>query len=471
MQRILFRPETLLLGAALLLAAAAAAVLYFMHAATLTIAVAPKDGTEPALIQAFADALRANHANVRLNILPFDDVRDSAAALQSGRADLAVVRPDVSLPKNGLTLAILRDQAMIIVSPKSAGIDEFRELARKRLGFIAEHEADVSVLKSLGSYYNLEIVAPTDDRRATPLDADRVVTLVPLQEAEVAGAFAKKTIDAVVIIIAPSAPKALKLVGAVVEASRGRAVNFVAVPDDEAVIERLPRLQAVTIPAGLFQGYPKAPAEEVKTVGTSYRLMARASLSRTLVADVTQHLFELRTEMAQTSEAADYLLPPDYETTVAATSARLPNHPGAIDYYEREQKSLVDRYGDLVYLLALLGGGIGSAAAWVRQRFLRHRQERVDGMMQHLQAINDAVQSADGDDALNRLRRDVDKVAMELVRHLQERDVDPQTVSAVVIAIDTARSAITGRQSPFPANQERPGRLPLPAIHDDRGDR
>jgi TRAP-type uncharacterized transport system substrate-binding protein len=442
MQRLLLRPETLLLGVALLLIAGAAAALYLMQATTLTIAVAPKDGTEPALIQAFADALRSNRASVRLKILPFEDVRESAAALQDGRSDLAVVRPDVSLPRNGLTLAILPDQAMIIVSPKSAGIDEFRELAKKRLGFIAEHEADLSVLKSLGSFYNLEMLAPDGERRSEPDGGERTVTLVPLNESGVAAAFAKKAVDAVVIIIAPAAPKALKLVQAVIEASRGRTVNFVSVPDDEAVIQRLPKLQAVTIPSGLFQGSPKAPAEEVKTVGTSYRLMARASLSRAVASDITQHLFELRTEMAQSTEAADYLMPPSYETTVAATSARLPNHPGAIDYYEREQKSLIDRYGDLVYLLALVGGGLGSAFAWFRQRFLRHRQERVDAMMQRLHEIHTEVQSATDDYALGRLRHEVDEVALELVHHLQERDVSPQMVSAVVIAIDTARSAI-----------------------------
>jgi hypothetical protein len=58
-----------------------------MQATTLTIAVAPKDGTEPVLIQAFADALRSNSSSVRLKILSFEDVRDSAEALQDGRSD------------------------------------------------------------------------------------------------------------------------------------------------------------------------------------------------------------------------------------------------------------------------------------------------------------------------------------------------------------------------------------------------
>jgi hypothetical protein len=34
-------------------------------------------------------------------------------------------------------------------------------------------------------------------------------------------------------------------------------------------------------------------------------------------------------------------------------------------YFEREQQGFIERYGDWVYLLAVLGGGFGSALAWL----------------------------------------------------------------------------------------------------------
>ncbi|MGT2482210.1 hypothetical protein ACU4GR_32900 [Methylobacterium oryzae CBMB20] len=39
----------------------------------------------------------------------------------------------------------------------------------------------------------------------------------------------------------------------------------------------------MTIPAGTFGGRPKRPDEEIKTVGASYRLMARGTVSRVAV--------------------------------------------------------------------------------------------------------------------------------------------------------------------------------------------
>ena len=83
---LMLRREFVFLALAVMLGLGAAAAYWVSRATVLTIAVAPSDGTEPAVIQAYADALAKRHKEIRLKILPFDDVRDSAAALQDGRA-------------------------------------------------------------------------------------------------------------------------------------------------------------------------------------------------------------------------------------------------------------------------------------------------------------------------------------------------------------------------------------------------
>lgn len=200
----LLRKETLLLAAAIALAAGAGAASYLLQATVLTIAVAPRDGTEPELIKAYADALEAGGEGVRLRILPFDDVRESAAALQDGRADLAVVRPDVLLPTNGLTLAILRDQAMVIASPNQAPVKGFPKLAGKRLGIAAHRDADLSLLRNILGYYGLALETAEAGGAAS---RERAVHLVPVNQEAVAAAFRERRIDAFVSIIAPSAPQ------------------------------------------------------------------------------------------------------------------------------------------------------------------------------------------------------------------------------------------------------------------------
>ena len=426
--------------AAMAVAAVAGAVAYYLaQATTLVIAVAPRDGTEPGLIKAYADALRDGRENVRLRILPFDDVRESAAALQDGRADLAVVRPDVELPTNGLTLAILRDQAMLVISPERTGIDAFPKLAGKRLGIAAHKDADFDLLKNILGYYGLTLETGAAGSKVL----SRSVSLVPVEATDAGIAIEARRIDAFVSIIAPSAPKALALVEAVKAVSKGGKVSFVGVPDGDAIIERFPRLQAVTVPGGLFGGQPKLPDDDVKTVGASYRLMARSSLSRVVAADVTQHLFEMRTAAARSSVAAEYVLAPAYDTTVAATSARIPIHPGAIDYYEREQHSFVDRYGDTLYLLAALAGGLASAGAWLRQKLASLRRERIDEVTDRLLAIIEEARSLRDPEAIEALNIEIDRLATDVVRYARERQPDMRTMAAVGIAIDTAKATVS----------------------------
>ncbi|MCJ2043692.1 C4-dicarboxylate ABC transporter substrate-binding protein [Methylobacterium sp. J-078] len=436
--KLLLRPELVFLLLTVLLGAAAGAAYWVSRATVLTVAVAPRDGTEPALIQAYADALAKRHKEIRLKVLAFDDVRDSAAALQDGRADLAVVRPDVDLPDNGLTLAILRDQAMIIASPEASGLTRFPSLDRKRLAILAHRDADQALIRAMVEHYGLTLL----DREPEGAVPPRHVVLVEMAEADLAAAFATKRIDAVVSVIAPTAPTAQRIVGIVQGVSRNRKVAFVDVENVDAIIARMPRLQSVTMPGETFGGSPKVPAEDVHTVGASYRLMARTSLSRSVAADVTQHLFEMRSGMANTTPAADYMQAPTYESTAEATSARLPIHPGAVDFFEREQQGFIERYETWIYLVAFLGGGIGSAVAWVGQRLSRLRRERVEEATDRLLAIRQEAQDSTDAPRLERLAREIDDLAGDIAKHALERPTEARTMSAAAIAIDAARSTV-----------------------------
>lgn len=425
--RWLTRRDVLLLISAIVLALGAAAAYYLTNAVVLTVAVAPRDGTEPALIRAYAEALAAQHADVRFKILSFDDVKESAQALESGRADLAVVRPDVMLPANGLTLLILRDQAMVIASPGRGKLRSFIALAGKRLGIGAHKDIDLALIRDILGYYDLVLsTAP-----AGTAIASNEVRLVNVDDDQAVAAIREGRIDAFVSIIAPSAPKALALINGIKAVSPGGKVAFVEVDDDAAVIERFPQLQSVTVPGGLFGGRPKLPADDVATVGTAYRLMARASLSRAVAADITQALFELRPRAAAATESADYIKAPAYETTAIATSAPIPIHPGALDYYERDRHGFIERYADTLYLLAALAGGIGSAVAWLRERLMRLRRERVDELIERLLALATSKEPGTA-------QGQVDVLVDEAIRTLRDRELAPGVTAALTLAIERA---------------------------------
>lgn len=436
---ILLRREWVLFLLALGLAAVAGAIVYLSRPNTLVVAVGPRDGAEAALLDVYAQALARAREDVRLKVQHFDDVRDSARALQSGRADLAVVRPDVLLPDNGLTLAILHDEALLIVAPQAQGLESFPDLARKRLGIVERHGADIPFLTSLLGFYDL--TAAAEPEGGALLGSSHVV-LVPLKPSEVTKAVQENRVDAVAVIAAPASKAAISTVRAVEMASADKAVGFVAVPDGEAIVQRMPELQATTIPAGTFGGRPKRPDDDIKTVGASYRLMARGSISRVSVASVVQHLFEWRSKLATAAPLANQMKAPEFDSTVAATSARLPNHPGAVDYFEREQQTLFERYEDYIYLVAFFGGTLGSGVAWLGQRLARKRRERIDVVLDRLLDILKEVRTARFPSDLDGLVTETDDLVADVVRQARERAIDNRTVSALILAIDAVHAAI-----------------------------
>src|SRR4051794_3581095 len=332
------------LGAALLALTPLTAIAYWYFASPtrFRVAVGPRDSVEARLIDAFAEALTHTRRDVRLDVVPVDDVRQSAEALRQHKVDLAVVRPDVFLPDNGLTLSILREEAVIDLAPKASKIEEMANLEKKRLGVVTSHEADFPVLTTILAHYDLN---PPN------------ITLVPLGAEEVEAAFTGKRIDALVFIAAPVGKEAAGLVQSVLKAT-SRAVTVVPVKEGEALALKWPALTMMKVPEGSLSGRPALPEEEVETVNVSYRLMARVGLDRAPVSRVTQYLFQMRSRIARSAPSINLMKAPENETM---TSAALPNHPGAVDYFNREQESFMDRYGDWLWLLLFAGGGISSA--------------------------------------------------------------------------------------------------------------
>src|SRR5690349_5577495 len=75
---------------------------YSAQPTELKIAVGPPNSDDARIIQAFAAQFARDRLNTRSNVtvVPGGPL-DAASALEKGQADLAVVRRDVALPKNG----------------------------------------------------------------------------------------------------------------------------------------------------------------------------------------------------------------------------------------------------------------------------------------------------------------------------------------------------------------------------------
>lgn len=419
-----------LLAAGLALGALGAAYAYSLvsRPEEMTVAVAPADGPEAKVLAAFADALKEQDKDVRIRLVPVDDVRASAQALQDKRVDLALVRPDVQLPVNGLTVAIMREEAVILLAPEAGSVDEVVDLAGKRLGVVTRHEADMPAVEAVLRQYEMPPPA---------------VALVPLPPQGVEEAVKAKRVDAVAVVAVPVSQEAAGVVRSVVAAAN-RKVSVIAIDEAESIALRNAALSEVTIPPGSLGGRPRRPEEEVKTVGISYRLMARADLDRGPVSKVAQHLFQLRSRIGRDAPGVNLMKAPDTDT---ATYATLPNHQGAIDYFEREQLTFMDRYGDWLWMALFFGGSVTSGLAWFARLFVRKRRELVDEVLDRLTCILTEARAATDPAVLDGLSVEVDGLVTHAVRYARHRTTGLRTTTALILAIDSARAAIADRRA------------------------
>jgi hypothetical protein len=389
------------------------------------VAVGNHGSNEQVLIDAFSAALRDSKSSITIQPVFFDDMSQVADALRKGAAPFAVIRPDIELPENGLTVAILREEALIIVSPASRKISDIADLNGKRIALVDMKPADKSLLLRVLSSYDLT----EKEVRFSTTTAAQAPSLA-------------KQIDAIAFVAAPVSSEAGQLIRSYARAAGGE-VNIVPIDEAEALSLRFPVFTEIKIPAGAFGGRPKKPGEELTTIGVSYRLMASARTDRGPVSEVTANLFRLRSRISSATATINLLKPPD---TDSATSAALPVHPGAVDYLNREQLTFMDRWGDWLWLGLFAGGGFTSVFAWIGQLFARQKREAVDEVLEELSALLARARRSETHEELAELTLKLDDVVRQAIRFTRRGLTDTRVMSALMLAIDSTRSAITDRR-------------------------
>jgi TRAP transporter TAXI family solute receptor len=401
---------------------------YFTKPSQFRIAVGNHGSNEQVLIDAFASALRDSKSNISVQPVFYEDLHQAAEALQKGSAPFAVVRPDVELPNNGLTVAILREEALIIASPAARKIADVADLNGKRVALVDMRDPDRALLLRVLSSYDL---------------TDKEVRFSQVTASDIPNLAKAKQIDAIAFIAAAVSSEAGQLIRNYARASGGE-VNIVPVDEAEALSLRYPVFTKVTVPAGAFGGRPKKPSEELTTIGISYRLMAGSRVDRQPVSELTANLFRLRSRISSATATINLLQPPD---TDSATSAALPVHPGAVDYLNREQLTFMDRWGDWLWLGLFAGGGVTSVLAWIGQLFARQKREAVDEVLEELANLLARARKSDTYEELAEVTLQLDEVVRQAIRFTRRGLTSTRVMSALMLAIDSTRAAIADRRS------------------------
>ena len=210
----------------------------------------------------------------------------SAQALGEGKADLAIIRGDLDVPKNAQAVATLRKNVAVLWVPPAAKvkgkkaapkITKIAQLAGRRIGVVGRTQANVNLLKVILQQYGVDPAK---------------VEIVQFPANEAADAIRNQKADAYLA----AGPVNSKITADAIAASTrdGGTPTFLAIDSAEAIAQNHPAYEASEIPAGAFGGSPDKPEEEVKTISFSHHIVARKGLSESTIAAFTRQLFAIR---------------------------------------------------------------------------------------------------------------------------------------------------------------------------------
>jgi TRAP-type uncharacterized transport system substrate-binding protein len=373
--------------------------LFFAPRLVLRVAIGPMGNDNQKLLAAFVRSWEEAHPRIRMRLVPTSDVAASAQALAAGNVELAIVRSDVPVAAPSRTIAILRRDVVGLIVPPQASIAQVGDLAGKSLGVVQGLAEDARVLEQIFLHYQ------------TPAKTFHRVLLTP---GEIGAAIRQKRVAAIIAVGPPGPGPLAEALTAVAKASKG-APDLLDIEAAEAIAPRLPGLEAADVAPGAFGGTPPRPVEEVTTLAVTWRLLTRASLPDYAAGELARLLFLTRLKLATMFPRAGDIEVPDTDK-----SDVFPIHPGAAAYFNGEQTSVLERFGNVVYVGTIVVSLVGAACAWMMSTWRGSAPHQVRERLQRLLHIIQETPAADPD-TLDRFEQEVEAMgAWGLERAVQE---------------------------------------------------
>jgi TRAP transporter TAXI family solute receptor len=438
LHRMMRHTWLLAIGLVLLAAGLVAAVLYIQSRPThLKIAVGPRGGDDIRLVQALSQHFARERARVRLHVVRKETGAEGGEAIDKGEVDLAVVRRDFGMPKNGQVVAVhRRNVAVLVTAPHTPAaatkgkarpaaakpIEKVEDLAGKTIAIIGRTPANGALLNAILAQYGV----PAEKVNRIQFSTEDLTT--QLKGAKFDALFAVGPVPSKITTEAIAAV-----------ASRGKEPpKFLEIGSSEAIEQRNPVYESTEIQAGAF-GVSR-PVENVETVGVSHYIVAHRNLDEKVAGDFTRLLFAAKQTLADDNLSFNKIESPD--TDKAATLAV---HPGALAYLEGEQKTFFDRYSEPLYWGLMLLSFFGSGAAWLAS-YARSDGDGDTTDMEALIGIVPRARTAMSADELDIMRSEIDTIMERAIRHIEAGSLEGARSSALRLAADHARGAISERR-------------------------
>ncbi|QPF85041.1 TAXI family TRAP transporter solute-binding subunit [Bradyrhizobium genosp. L] len=440
-QRLIF---VVVAGLLAIIGIGTAAYYFAVRPVTLRIAVGPANSDDLKVVQALAQAFNNHqqHSQVKLRPVPTDGAITSAQTLADGKADLAIVRGDLDVPKNAQAVATLRKNVVVMWAPpvkgkgrKAAKITKISQLAGRKIGVIGRTQANVNLLKLILTQYGVD-----------PMK----VEIIQFPANEAAEAIRNQKVDA---YLAAGPANSKITIDAIAASSRdGGEPTFLPIDAAEAIAQNHPAYEAADIPAGSL-GSADRPEEEIKTISFSHHIVARRGLSDSTVAAFTRQLFAVRQQLKN-----DFPLAAKIETPDTDKDATIPVHPGAAAFVDGEEKTFLDRYSDYIWWGLMALSAMGSAGAWFAGYLKQDERNTNTSQRDRLLEMLKTARQSDSTEELDQMQAEADDILRHTLSCYEHGAIEEGTLTAFNIALEQFHNAVADRKAllvSMPQNLQR----------------
>lgn len=373
-------------GLAVIAGAASYGYRTYTKPVTLSVAVGSLDGEAPKIMTALAARLAATSSPVRLKVVDKPTAVEAALAFATGEADLTILRADIRALPDARAVVLVANAVVLLVGLPGTSIDEIDDLKGKTVGVIGL-TVNQHLIETITREYDLGRAKVTF-RDVALRDAAQMIK--------------SKQIHAI-LAVTPIADRYLAMLRTFWP--RNAKMELLEIGSAGAIAAVDKAYESYDLPKGTIWGSPAVPADDLTTLRVPLYLVANRKLSDDTVTALTKAVLDSRSDLSSQFPLLAQMASPGTDK-----DAFIPIHPGAAAYFDGDQKSFFDKYGDQIFYGSMLLGTLTSifAAAW---KFMtREEEDPTQHPLRRLHALVEPIEKAGSEADLSAVERSIDDI-------------------------------------------------------------
>jgi TRAP transporter TAXI family solute receptor len=398
---------------------------FYNKPTTFSVATGSVDGEALKVVSAIASRLAATNAKVRLKVADTGTAVEAAKAFADGKVDLAVVRADASGLSEARTVVTLTNGVAMILVPANSGIDSIEKLRGKTVGVVAG-DVNASLVQALDREYDF---------------TGNKIHFKNLPFTEVADALKAKQVSAILIVL-PVTTRYVAMARAFFGTGPKQHPGIIGIDSAGAIAVAAPAYESYDLPKGSLRGSPPVPDDDLTTLRVPVYLVAKKSLGDDQVIALTKSVIDTRRELVSTLPILGQIASPSTDK-----DAFIPMHSGAATYFNGDEQSFLDEWGNALFYGPWLLGGLVSAILWGWK--FAFAKKPGTGPLRPLEALAPRIRGASTEDELAAIQEEIDAILLARLSRYGENDDDAKDATALSVLAQRLEQLIQRRKGAF----------------------